>query len=142
MAPVPGKRLLERIIARVYAAGQESASQEIYQLHTITLRLLARLREGREATLDDACYDAFGMRFGKWQKRNMERTARLAWELSACVPDYDPAEARHAAMVKAGEVRGQQPSGGPVLAWPTPREDRPTVEKPVQRLSEKSKTAG
>lgn len=86
----PRTRALERVIYRVYQRTQRALSQEEFQLGTITLRFLALIRKGETATLDAASIEAFGCVFGVWRERNLERHSRLAWELAACVPDYDP----------------------------------------------------
>jgi hypothetical protein len=120
MAPVAGKARLDRIIKRVYLSAQSATSQEDYQLGSITLRLLGLIRKGEPPSLDVACAAAFGCSFRVWRERNLERKSRLAWELSQCVPDYDPEEARHAAMVKSGQMGRQAASGGTLYAMSAP----------------------
>ena len=60
MAPVPGRALLSRVIARVYERGQSAGSRLEYELATITIRFLAQLRRGDPASLDYACQEAAG----------------------------------------------------------------------------------
>ena len=73
--PIPGRALLNRVIDRVYASAQSAPAQEAYELGTITLRLLSLLRRNEPATLDTACYAAFGCSFSAWQDRNQARLA-------------------------------------------------------------------
>jgi hypothetical protein len=141
MAPVPGRALIDRVIRRVHAAVQEGArSRTEFELGSITLRLLTLLRQGREVSLDLACVEAHGCHFQKWQERAMARSSALAWEFQRLIPDYDPAEAKHAAMVKAGEVRRLGEGGRAMFAWEEPREAGPEKPQLVPRVSEKSKT--
>ena len=145
MAPVPGRALLTRVIARVHAAAQQSRSREEFELTSITLRLLALLRQGREATLDLACGEAYGCHFLKWQQRSLERTSALAWEFQQLIPDFDPAEAKHAAMVKASGLRRPEAFSGNL--YEMPQEEVAAESQPLRRLSPKpadrqSKTAG
>jgi hypothetical protein len=136
MAPVPGRALLTRIIARVHASAQESRSREEFELSSITLRLLALLRQGREATLDLACSEAFGMHFTKWCQKSMERTSALAWEFQQLIPDFDPAEAKHAAMVKASGVRRPEAFSGNL--YEMPQEEVAAEPQPLRRVSAKT----
>ena len=119
MAPVPGRSMLLRVTRRIHDAAQAAPSQEDYELGTIALRLLGLLDQGREASLDLACYAAFGCAFDRWRTRNLERQSNLAWQLASCIPDYDPAEAQHAAMVKASSLGRQAAQSRPVLEMST-----------------------
>jgi hypothetical protein len=137
--------LLNRVIARVHAAAQESRSRTEFELGSITIRLLALLRQGREANLDVACSEAFGMHFAKWRQKSLERSSALAWEFQQLIPDFDPAEAKHAAMVKASGVRRPEAFSGNL--YEMPQEEIAAESQPVRRLSGKaterqSKTAG
>jgi hypothetical protein len=157
MPSVRRNAFLDRVIARVHASAQAAPSQEDYQLGAITLRMLCTLRwsaptELKMSTftdpvmcadldlagfprldrLDIATFAAFGCSFKTWQKRNMKRKSQLAWELAQCIPDYDPMEAKHAAMVKASQMGGQAESGRAVFEMPA--EEKPTVEEPVRRV--------
>ena len=134
MAPVAGRAMLNRVIARVHAAAQVACPREEFELGSITERLLSLLRQGREATLDIACSEAHGCHFRKWQERSMERSSALAWEFQQLIPDFDPAEARHAAMVKAREARRLSTSGRVMFTWEESREEGSAKSQPVQRL--------
>lgn len=81
---------------------QSAPSQEAHAIGSITLRLLALVREGSDATLDRATQSAFGCTFDKFRERDAERRALLASELASCTPDYDPAEARRVARALRG----------------------------------------
>jgi hypothetical protein len=87
--PIPGRALLNRVIARVHTSAQEAPSQEAYELGTLTLGLLTLLRHDEPATLDRACIQAFGMYFDQWRRRNELRKSFMAWELSRCVVNHD-----------------------------------------------------
>jgi len=137
MAPVPGRALLTRVITRVHAAAQSSRSREEYELGSITLRLLALLRQGREATLDLACFEAHGLYFAKWRQRSMERSSMMAWEFQRLIPDFDPAEARHAQMEQSRQVRGRGESGRAVFESEKPREARPAKPQLMPRVPER-----
>jgi len=102
--PIPGTRMLIRVIWRVWEAGQHSDSQESFELTSIVLQVIGqRLEHLRGITVSDlgtqtsselldlACYRVFGMKFAEWGRRNELRKSALQWELSRCVPDYDPA---------------------------------------------------
>jgi hypothetical protein len=145
MAPVPGRAFLARVIARVHAAAQETRTREEYELTSITLRLLGLLRQGRAATLDLACGAAFSMHFAKWQQRVAARSEAMAADYQRLIPDFDPAEAKHAAMVKERSVRRPEPFSGNL--YEMPQEEVAAESKPLRRLSAKaadrqSKTAG
>jgi hypothetical protein len=107
--PIPGRKLLTRVIARVWEAGQHAPSQEVFELTSIILQLLGQTLDRLSTQwksdlgvlpssrmLDLACYQAHGMKFSEWGRRNELRKSALAWELSRCVPDYDPAQERSA----------------------------------------------
>jgi len=89
MAPVPGRAILNRVILRVYDSAQHAGSQEEYELGTISLRMLSLLRTG-DATLDLACYAAFGCSFTRFRERSLARQSALAWEFAKLIPDFDP----------------------------------------------------
>lgn len=139
MAPVRGRRLIDRVIARVYAAAQAARSQEDYQLGTITLRLLGQVRRDGVGNLDAASREAFGFSFARFSQRNLERQSMMAWELSRCVPDFDPQEAAHARMVQASQERGSETRSGRM--YPMPEQARPTIKEPLPKVSRKA-TAG
>lgn len=134
MAPVAGKAFLNRVIARVYAAGQNAASREEHDLYSLNLRLLSELLQGNPQPWPAACFSAFGSTFEKWRERTLERKSKMAWELNAAVtiPDYDPAEAAHARMVKATEMGRKAESGRAV--FPLPEQAEPAQQKPVRGL--------
>jgi hypothetical protein len=93
----------------------EARSREEYELGTITLRLLSLIRQGREATLDLACVEAFGFHFNVWRQKSLERQSQMAWEFAALVPDYDPS-------VESESRLGRQATGRrPVLPLPEPK---------------------
>jgi hypothetical protein len=132
VAPIAGRKLIDRVVRRVHAAAQCSATQEDYELGAITLRLLGLLRAGADATLDGAAVGAFGCSFDKWRARNLERQSVLAWELGACeiIPDYDEA------LDETGSVRRQAQSRGRGLVHQMPAAKVPRVKEPVCRPSE------
>jgi hypothetical protein len=132
MAPVPGRALLDRVIARVYEAGQRARSQEEHQLTTITLRLLSLLRRGELASLDLACFAVFGFSFAKFREKSLARQALMSWELSRCVPDFDPQEAARAHVVQASEERRSQETTRRVL--PMPSRPKPSQPKPMRAV--------
>jgi len=109
--------MLNRVIARVHAAVQESRSREEFELGSITLQLLSLLRQGREATLDIACSEAHGCAFTKWQQRTMERTSALAWELQQQEPATAPGKAH--AFRRLGNKLG--PANGPAAQNNAPK---------------------
>jgi hypothetical protein len=131
MAPIAGRKLLDRVVRRVYVASQCSATQEEFQLGTITLRLLGLLRAGADANLDVASFSAFGCTFGKWRARNLERQSVLAWELSSCetIADYD------ATLDPTGSIRRQAQSRGCGLVYQMPAAKVPRVKEPLRRPS-------
>jgi hypothetical protein len=140
MAPVAGRKLLDRIIARVHAANHASARSRVeFELGAITLRLLAQARQGRAPSLDEACCEAHGCLFDKFRMRTMERTSALAWEFQKLIPDFDPEEARHAAVVKARHARGFGESGRAVFAWEETREAGPAKQESVSKLLAQTK---
>ena len=103
--PIPGTRMLLRVIRRVWEAAQHADSQESFELTSIVLQVIGqRLEHLRGITLSDlgtqtsselldlACYRVFGMKFAEWGRRNQLRKSAQAWELSRSIPDYDPME--------------------------------------------------
>ena len=132
MAPIAGRKLIDRVVRRVHAAAQCSATQEDYELGAITLRLLGLLRAGADATLDGAAVGAFGCTFGKWRARNLERQSVLAFELSQCetIPDYD------ATLDETGEVRRRAQGKGASAVYQMPAQAVPRIKEPVRRAPE------
>lgn len=145
MAPVPGRAFLDRVVFRVHAAAhQGSRSREEFELASITLRILAILRSGREATLDLACTEAHGCHFQKWQQRSLARASLMAWEFQRLIPDYDPSEAKHAAMEPARQVRRPKAFSGNLYEMPSetlPAESQPLRRVPKEAARRQSKTA-
>jgi hypothetical protein len=127
MAPVPGVRLLERTIDRVWRANQSVISQEDHELGAIVLQLLAgclrHVRDFRGSSvpkrqvtlepLDAATVAAFGCKFNTWRERNLERKSAQAWQVAACIPDFDPTVGRGLGPAKS--IRGAPPDGREVL---------------------------
>lgn len=120
--------MLARVTRRIHESAQAAPSQEDYELGTITLRLLALLDQGREASLDLACYAAFGCAFDRWRNRNLSRLSRLAWELNDAVeiPDYDPA------MDPTGSIRRQATQPRPVLEMST--KEKSAQQEPMRQV--------
>jgi hypothetical protein len=92
---------LERVIEYLYRE-IEPASQAEHELKTIMLRMLSLLKSDRFVAqlngrhpLDFAmAYASLGKSFADWRSKTLLRLSRAEWELSRCVPDYDPEEAR------------------------------------------------
>lgn len=131
---MPRGGLLDRVVLRVWESVQKAGSQEEYELGTITLRLLSLIRRGETATLDIACCEAFGCFFRVWQDRTMERSSRMAWELSHLIPDYDPS-------VESASQMGRQATGRrpvhPLLEQKSPAQQKPVLEMPLRRTGTK-----
>jgi hypothetical protein len=119
---------MERVIHRVWqrAQSENCRSQEEYELATITLRFLGLIRRGEAATLDGACFEAFGCAFHIWKQRNLGRQAAMAWELAALVPDYDPS------VESESRLRRQTEGRRPVLPLSEP--PRPGIKESVLQM--------
>ena len=102
----PRTMTLERIILRVWEAGQEGRGREEHELTTITLRLLDLLDRAGSTSLDAAAYLAVGCSFEKWRKYTAERKERFNEEFTRTIPDYDPQE--------EARLRRSTPGRGPV----------------------------
>ena len=113
---------LDRVVLRVWQSVQASRSQEDHELGSITLRLLGLIKRGECATLDIACSEAFGCYFQVWRERNLERQSRMAWEVAALVPDYDPS------VESERSLRGPATSQGTLHPLSPP--SRPPLQKP------------
>jgi hypothetical protein len=72
MAPVAGRAMLNRVIDRLWADGQQQdRTQDQKELRSITLRFL------RTLDLDVACCAAWGCRFDVWRERSAARKEYL-----------------------------------------------------------------
>lgn len=89
------KNVLKSAVEYLYSF--EAPTQEEHELRGITLRMLGLIRRelltGSMHPLDQAAAMQVGSTFDVWRQRTMERRARLAWDLAAAVPDFDPTEA-------------------------------------------------
>ncbi len=93
--------ILDRVIGHLYFQAQKAACREEHELWSITLRLIGLARRGDPPSLDWAAYLSVGRSFEKWRRGTQERLAMMAWELAACVPDYDPQEVRRMKLERA-----------------------------------------
>lgn len=131
--PVPGRKMLQRILLRVWEDGQRPAlDRESHELTSIVLQLVGQRLEHLKAItvgdlgdvtssglLDLASIAAHGMKFGEWRKRSELQKSAQAWELGqltrSMVPDYDP-------EVDKASKMGRQ------AAWPRPLYEMPSKE--------------
>lgn len=91
------------------------------EARTLALRLLGLAKRG-EANLDLATMLCFGLYHKEYLRRTAEREQFMNAELLRCIPDYDPEEARHAAMGKASRVRRSKSFSGSLHAWEESRQ--------------------
>lgn len=123
--PIPGRKLLARVLTRVWEAGQHSVSQESFELTSIVLQLIGQrldslstqeksyLRGGPYTDpLDLACTAAYGCMFSTWQRRNSARLSSLEVELLGTVPDYAPQ------LDKASKTRRPEAFSGNMYEMP------------------------
>jgi hypothetical protein len=116
------RQRLDGAIEYTYHVGlQLDHDRAAVEARTLALRLLGMAKRG-EANLDAACILSFGLCHSQYLKRTAERVQFLNNELERCIPDYDPAEARHAAMEKAGRVRRSKSFSGSLHAWEESRQ--------------------
>ncbi len=136
MAKISERRaaILDRVIGHLYYRAQCAHDRAEHELWEITLRLVGIARRGDEPTLDQASYYAVGRNFEGWRRGTAERLAMMACELAACIPDYDPQEARHARLVEKSPVRGSEPFTGNLYAFEKPRPAGSAQPEPVCRL--------
>lgn len=138
--PTPGKALLLRVLHRVWESGHHARSQEDLELTAIVLQVIGQRVPHLSAItdsdlgddpslspLDLACTAAYGCLFDVWRKRNTLRLSRMAWELSRCVPDYDPT------VGKAVGVGRSAAGGGALYEMPSPAGSR--EQEPLPKVS-------
>jgi hypothetical protein len=104
----------------------EARSREEHELGTITLRLLSLIRQGREATLDLACVEAFGFHFNVWRQKSLARQSHMAWEFAALVPDYDPSVESERSL--------RRPTAGKGALYPLPEPKIPALQESVLQM--------
>src|SRR6266403_1863367 len=94
--PVPGRKMLQRVLLRVWEAGQHgSLSQEDHELVSIVLQLIGQRLEHLKAIttgdlgdvtssalLDLACTAAHSCLFAEWHRRTELRKSAQLWELA------------------------------------------------------------
>lgn len=112
MPPIPGHAMLNRIIDRMWQAGQSAVTQEEKELVSITLRFL-RMRD-----LDAACCAALGCQFDVWRERSQARKEFLNAE-------FRNVSSQAATAALADRVRGV---GLPDRSQRIPRDTSPKVE--------------
>lgn len=118
MPPIPGKAMLDRVIDRLWAMGQDQdTTQEQKELRSITLRFI-RLRD-----LNAACYAAMGMGFDVWRTRTAERKDFYAAEMRVVSSNRIKAalDARLRSVVAPAHVDG--PDTEPARPQDSPPQD-------------------
>ena len=58
----------------------------------------------------------------------------MAEELAACVPDYDPQEARRAKLGQASRFRRPEPFSGNLYAFEKARRERPAEQESMRKV--------
>jgi hypothetical protein len=135
------KQTLEGAIQYTYRVGvrldHDRADREA---RTLALRIMSLAKEGFAPNLDAASIMAFGLCHTQYLKRTAERiqlmNAELARCIALCIPDYDPAEARHAAMVKAGRKRRPEAFSGNL--YEMLEEERSAQPQPMRNVPRKT----
>jgi hypothetical protein len=127
------KRLLDSITDYLYSRAQKVRSAEERDSFTLALALMGAVRRLDPDPFQSACYSAFGSSLEVYLKRRAKAQWAQHQELVACIPDYDPQEARNAQVVQTGKVRGRQARPGRVHQMPAPAQ--PAVQKPLRSMS-------
>ena len=126
------KRLLDSISDYLYSRAQKVHTAEERDAFTLALAIMHAVRHDEPHPFETACYRAFGSSLKVYLKRRAQEQWVRHQELVACIPDYDPQEARHAQVIPSDEVRGREAGPGRVYEMPQPTQ--PTVQKSVRSL--------